>query len=167
MKNTLVYRDALLTDLPAIVSIYNSTIASRMVTADTTEVTVAGKKNWFNAHNATTRPLWIVETVGGQLIGWVSFQSFYGRPAYNGTVEISIYLAAQQRKKGYGRTILKHALKQAPTLEISTVLAFIFAHNLPSIRLFLEEGFQEWGNFPDIAVLDGIHRSLIVLGRKV
>ncbi|WP_392388724.1 GNAT family N-acetyltransferase, partial [Bacillus licheniformis] len=34
-------------DLPAVVDIYNSTIASRMVTADTEPVTPEERLNWF------------------------------------------------------------------------------------------------------------------------
>ena len=44
----LKYRNATFDDLPKIVAIYNSTIASRMVTADTEEVSVEDKLNWFN-----------------------------------------------------------------------------------------------------------------------
>ena len=86
------FRNATLEDLPIIVAIYNSTIAGRMVTADTTPVPVASKVQWFHDHNKETRPLWVVENEVQKLIGWVSFQDFYGRPAYNGTAEISIYL---------------------------------------------------------------------------
>lgn len=166
-EDTLIYRDALLGDLPTIVSIYNSTIPGRMVTADTEPVTPESRLPWFYQHNPLTRPLWMVENSAHESIGWISFQSFYGRPAYNGTIEISIYIDETQRKKGYGKQILKEAINRAPTFGVHTVLAFIFAHNTPSIRLFEKEGFQEWGNFPDIAVLDGIQRSLIILGRKV
>ncbi|MEH6305181.1 N-acetyltransferase family protein [Olivibacter sp. CPCC 100613] len=164
---SLRYRDAQLVDLPLIVSIYNSTVKGRMVTADTEAVTVESRLPWFSQHNPLTRPLWIVESAEDEIIGWVSFQSFYGRPAYDGTVEISIYIDEKQRKKGYGKTILQEAVNRAPDLQVSTILAFIFAHNTPSIRLFEKAGFLEWGNFPDIAVLDGIQRSLIILGRKV
>ncbi|MFZ4768780.1 MAG: GNAT family N-acetyltransferase [Ferruginibacter sp.] len=85
------FRDATMNDLPVIVEIYNATIPGRMATADTDPVTVADKILWFNAHNPFTRPLWMVE-VDNQIIGWVSYNNFYGRPAYNGTAEISIYL---------------------------------------------------------------------------
>jgi len=166
-SSDLNYRDAELTDLSLIVAIYNSTIASRMVTADTTPVSVASKLSWFENHNKETRPLWLAVDPRQAIIGWLSFQSFYGRPAYNGTVELSIYLDEKYRGKGYGKQILQHAVQQAPKLGVHTILAFIFAHNVPSIKLFKNEGFAEWGNFPDVAVLDGIYRSLLILGRKV
>jgi L-amino acid N-acyltransferase YncA len=56
---TLNYRDATLDDLPAIVAIYNSTIASRQVTADLEPVSVESRLAWFLAHRLLVRPLWV------------------------------------------------------------------------------------------------------------
>ena len=93
----LTFRDAEQQDLPRIVAIYNTTIASRMVTADTSSVSVESRQKWFDEHSPSKRPLWLVEDENNSILGWVSFQSFYGRPAYDATVEISIYLDEQQR----------------------------------------------------------------------
>jgi phosphinothricin acetyltransferase len=160
------FRNATIEDLPAIVAIYNSTVEGRLVTADTQPVTVADKVQWFNSHNRVSRPLWMVEA-GEQFIGWVSFQDFYGRPAYAGTAEISIYLHEKQRGKGYGKKILQRCITEAGNLGIHTLLGFIFSHNIPSIRLFSLQGFTEWGHLKDVAVMDGRPYSLVILGRKI
>jgi len=102
-----------------------------------------------------------------ELIGWVSFQSFYGRPAYQGTAEISIYLDEQARGKGWGEIILQYAMKSCPALGIKNLLGFIFAHNVPSMKLFRKLGFATWGHFPGVAVLDGIERDLIIVGKRI
>jgi phosphinothricin acetyltransferase len=162
----MVFRNATINDLPKIVSIYNTTIASRMVTADTEEVSIESRKKWFDEHSPEKRPLWMV-SVDGMEIGWVSFQSFYGRPAYSGTVEISIYLDPTARGKGLGKSILEEAMKRCAPLGIKTLLGFIFAHNEPSLKLFKNAGFTEWANMPNIAVLDGTERSLIILGKRL
>lgn len=162
----LRFRDAIQEDLPRIVAIYNTTIASRMVTADTSPVSVESRQKWFDEHSPSKRPLWLVEDQH-TIVGWVSFQSFYGRPAYDATVEISIYLDEQQRGRGLGKQILQYCIDKAPGLGIHTLLGFIFAHNLPSISLFEKMGFREWANLPDIATLDGVERSLKILGKRV
>ncbi|OIP84934.1 MAG: N-acetyltransferase [Porphyromonadaceae bacterium CG2_30_38_12] len=164
---TLIYKDAHRSDLSKIVAIYNSTVASRMVTADTSKVTVESKANWFEAHNASQRPLWMIENNSGETVGWVSFQSFYGRPAYNATVEISIYIDEQFRGRGFGKSILKYCIEQCKNLKIETLLAFIFSHNEPSIKLFERFGFEHWGLLPDIARMDEENYSLRILGKKV
>jgi L-amino acid N-acyltransferase YncA len=163
----MIYRDAIQSDLATIVDIYNSTIESRMVTADLEPITIESKQQWFDEHTTNKHPLWMVEDDAKNIIGWVSFQPFYGRPAYDATAEISIYLAPLQRGKGYGKSILQYCITTIPALGIKNLLGFIFAHNEPSLKLFLDLGFTEWGNLKNIAVLDNIERSLKILGKRV
>ncbi len=137
-----------------------------MVTADTEAVTVQSRMRWFEEHTPGKRPLWVAE-VEDTIIGWISFQSFYGRPAYDATAEISIYLDETARGKGFGAKILQHALENSAALEIKTLLGFIFSHNQPSLKLFRKFGFEDWALLPDIAVLDGIERSLSIVGKRL
>lgn len=162
----LTFRHATQQDLPTIVAIYNSVIPGRMVTADTEPVSVESKLTWFNNHNPQKRPLYIV-TDNNNVIGWVSLESFYGRPAYNQTAEVSIYLDEAARGKGYGKEILKTIIDQAPAFGIKSLLGYIFAHNEPSLKLFKSFGFEQWALFPNVAVLDGVERSLIIVGKRV
>ena len=172
LPNGLHLRDATLADLPAIVAIYNSTIPSRKVTADTEAVSVDSRIGWFHAHGPQARPLWGAERPAGHqsnagIAGWVSFSDFYGRPAYKATAEVSIYLAEDARGHGLGRSLLARALAAAPGLGISTVLGFIFGHNDASMRLFAGFGFTAWGTLERVAVLDGVERDLIIMGLRV
>ena len=50
---------------------------------------------------------------------------------------------------------------------IETILSFVFGHNVPSIRLNESFGFTQWGHLPEVAILDGIKRDLIIMGKKV
>lgn len=163
----LIYRHAEKHDLKRIVEIYNSTISSRMVTADTEPVSVDSRMQWFDEHNTEKRPLWVIENNAGEIIGWVSFQSFYGRPAYDATVEISIYIDELQRGKGLGKQILSDCINKAPDYGVKTLLGFIFSHNEPSLRLFKYFGFEDWATLPNIAVLDGEEKGLKILGKRI
>ena len=163
----LTYRNATPDDLPTIVGIYNSTIASRMVTADTEPVSAESRIQWFENHSPEKRPLWIIGNEMNEIIGWISFQSFYGRPAYDATAEISIYLNEQQRGKGIGRQVLEYCMANAAKLGIKTLLGFIFSHNEPSLKLFRHAGFEDWATLPNIAELDGKERSLKILGKRI
>nr|WP_106780210.1 GNAT family N-acetyltransferase [Lysinibacillus timonensis] len=160
------FRIAKLEDLPIIVEIYNSTVDSRMVTADTEPVTVEGRMNWFKEHDPSKRPLWIVE-LGGETCGWVSLQSFYGRPAYDATAEFSIYLHEDYRGKRIGKSIMAKVISESPKYNIDTLLGFVFAHNEPSLRLIKSFGFEQWAYLPEVATLDGVKRDLVILGKKV
>ena len=84
------HRIAIRDDLTRIVEIYNSTVASRMVTADLEPITVASRVKWFEEHSPNSRPLWVTQR-DRDITGWLSFSSFYGRPAYDKTAEVSVY----------------------------------------------------------------------------
>ncbi|NMO96109.1 GNAT family N-acetyltransferase [Paenibacillus lemnae] len=153
-------------DLPAIVDIYNSTISGRMVTADLDPVTPESRMRWFEEHDRAHRPLWVMRN-GDNIAAWMSFQSFYGRPAYNGTVEISIYVHEGYRGTGAGSIMIQKALDVCPDLGISNLVGFVFGHNEPSLKLLRKFGFQQWGLLPGVAELDGIRRDLVIVGRSV
>ncbi len=155
-------------DLPRIVAIYNAAIPGRMATADTAPVTVADREAWFREFDPARRPLWVLTDLdGAHVSGWLSLRSFYGRPAYEATVEVAVYVDPALHRRGIGKTLLYHALANAPALGIRTALAFVFAHNAPSLALFERAGFAAWGRLPRVAVLDGVERDLAILGLRV
>ncbi|MFC0273905.1 GNAT family N-acetyltransferase [Metabacillus herbersteinensis] len=159
-------RTATIEDLPRIVEIYNLSIPGRLATADTETVSVDSREEWFYQHSENHRPLRVAER-NGTIYGWLSFQSFYGRPAYVGTAELSIYIDPTMQGKGLGRLFLKLAIEDCSRLKIKTLLGFIFGHNKTSLKLFNQFDFETWGLLPNVAELDGIERDLIIVGRKV
>jgi L-amino acid N-acyltransferase YncA len=155
-------------DLPEIVSIYNASIPGRMATADLAPVTVADREQWFSEFDPVRRPLWVAcGDASPAPLAWLSLRSFYGRPAYAETIEVSVYTAPAAQRRGYARHLLAHALHEAPALGIRTLLAFTFAHNTPSLALFRSAAFATWGTLPGVAKLDGVRRDLLILGRAL
>jgi L-amino acid N-acyltransferase YncA len=159
-------REALEADLPTIIAIYNASIPGRLATADTEAISVESRREWFKQHNPTKHPLWVLE-INHNITGWLSFQPFYGRPAYDQTAEVSIYISPAWQRQGIGKQLLQTAIIRSPQLNITTLLAFIFAHNKASLNLFQQYNFQQWGYLPQVAQLDGIKRDLIILGRHL
>jgi L-amino acid N-acyltransferase YncA len=156
-------RDATLADVPAIVEIYNSTVPSRMVTADPEPVSVESRLPWFREHDPKSRPIWVAE-VDGEIAGWFGFENFRKKPAYYATAEVSVYVSEKHRRRGIGRRLLEEAIRRAPELGLKTLTGGIFGHNEPSIRLFEAFGFERWAHYPRVAELDGVERDLVVLG---
>ncbi|WP_055108312.1 GNAT family N-acetyltransferase [Paenibacillus ihumii] len=165
-------------DLSQIVAIYNETIGSRMVTADLEPITVESRLKWFEEHTPRRRPLWVVraEAANGtssaeehekRVVAWLSFQSFYGRPAYDNTAEISIYISSAFRGQGIGSLLMEKAIAACPEIEVKTMLGFVFAHNAGSLALLRKHGFGQWGVLPRVANLDGTERDLVIMGRRI
>ena len=139
-----------------------------MATADTVPVSVEQREGWFREFEPARRPLWVwCDEASRAPLAWLSLRSFYGRPAYDATVEVAVYTAASERRRGLARTLLEHAVEAAPHLKIKVLLAFVFAHNAPSLALFGNAGFERWGRLPRVAELDGVERDLVILGRRL
>jgi len=162
----ITVRDALEADLSTIVNIYNSTVPSRRITADTEPVSIESRLDWFQAHSPDDYPIWVAEK-DHTVVGWLSLQPFHDRPAYRATAEISIYIAADHRRQGIGQQLLTEAIARSPSLRIKTLLGLVFAQNEPSLRLLQRFGFEEWGLLPSVAEFDVGTCDLMIMGLKV
>nr|WP_317199127.1 N-acetyltransferase family protein [uncultured Psychrobacter sp.] len=179
---------ATLSDLTAILYIYNQSIAGKQATANLTPVTTTERAAWFDEHlNSRTRPIYVVKTIAKdicssaniseksnhqeiettQIIAWGSFSDLYARSAYHISSEISIYLHNDEHGKGLGSMLANWMLAQAPSLGIRKVVALIFAHNQPSLRLFYKLGFEQWGYMPQVCDMDGFIADVVMLGLAI
>ncbi|MBD2460511.1 N-acetyltransferase [Oscillatoria sp. FACHB-1407] len=161
-----VIRNATEADLPKIVEIYNRSIPGRMATADLEPVTVASRVAWFQVHDVKTRPIWVLERQG-EIAAWISLSSFYGRPAYQATAEVSIYVAPNYQGQGVGSYLLQTMIDRCPEFGVTTLLGFVFGHNAPSLKMLEKVGFERWGLLPAIAKLDDQMKDLVILGLKI
>lgn len=161
----LVIRDAVESDLPAIVAIFNEAVANGYSTAQTTPVTVESRIPWFRSHSPK-RPFWVAE-VDGKVAAWFSFQDFHDRSGYHITAEVSVYLTAAHQGHGLGKRLLEQAIAGAPKLGLRNLVALVQAHNEHSVKLFTRAGFAEWGRLPKVAEMNGIERDLVIFGRRV
>ncbi len=162
----LQIRDAIETDLPAIVEIHNAAIATRISTAQVEPVSVEGRREWFHAHSPAQYPIWVTE-LRGEIAGWLSFREFLPRCAYCGTVEVSVYVDEKFRRRGIGRKLLQQAIVRGPQLGMRSLVGLIFSHNEPSIALFRAADFERWGFLPGIARVDQTPCDLTIFGRHL
>jgi L-amino acid N-acyltransferase YncA len=159
-------RDAADLDLPAIITIYNAAIATRIATAQLEPVTLEQRRNWLKEHSPDRHPFWVLE-IDRQIAGWLTLKSFLPRGAYRGADEVSVYVEEKFRRRGVARALLEEAIARAPSLKIHAIVGLIFAHNHPSLKLFEQLGFEKWGLLPRIARLDKNERDLTIMGRHV
>lgn len=158
-------RIAKINDLEKIVSIYNQTVHLKNVTADTEKVSVESRTEWFKQFN-TERPLWVYEHEN-DVVAWLSIRSFYGRPAYNKTVEIGLYIDENFRQHGIGAELIMHAINECKHIGIETILAFIFGNNDVSLHFFNKYGFVTYGILPAVAEIESTKIDLHILGLKL
>jgi len=75
-------------------------------------VSIASRRRWFAEHSPSAgRCGWRAR---GHHPRWLSFQSFYGRPAYAADGEVSVYVSATVQRSGVGRQLLARASSAHP-----------------------------------------------------
>jgi L-amino acid N-acyltransferase YncA len=160
-------RIATLTDLPGIVAIYNQAVPTHRSTANTTPVTVEGRKAWFLEHDPAKRPIFAAE-MNGQLAGWCSLSTYRpGRMALRFTAEISYYIDNAFQRKGIGSALVRHALEACPMFEIKNIVAVVIDQNEGSRKLLEKLGFEQWGHLPRVLDFDGEEFGEFYYGKRV
>jgi phosphinothricin acetyltransferase len=140
----VVVRDATPADLPAMAAIYDDQVRTSVATFDTEPRGAAYLGEKLAAANAGNVVL--VAHEGDRLLGYAFSGAFRPRPAYDGTKEVSVYLAAGARGRGLGRTLyaaLLARLDAAP--DVHTQVAVIALPNDASVALHLAFGFHRVG----------------------
>jgi phosphinothricin acetyltransferase len=163
----LCIREATEADLPVIVDIYNQSIPGGWSTADTKPVSVVNRMDWFRKFDPARRPIWVAE-VEGKVIATAYLSSFYGgRPAYDATAEVSVYIASAYHRRGIGRRLKQWVIEQCPRLGVTTLLSMHFDHNEATRRINESLGFQQMGHLTEIAVVQGQKRGLILWALRI
>lgn len=101
---TLVLRDAVDRDLPAITALYAREVVGGTATFETEAPDLAEMTRRLEAVRSHDLP-WLVATIDGRFAGYAS--PFRPRPAYRYGVEVSIYVDEQARRGGVGRALLE------------------------------------------------------------
>jgi phosphinothricin acetyltransferase len=148
-------RIAILTDLPAIVSIYNEAISLGYAIGITQTKTVESMHTWFEEHIPSKYPIFVYEEEN-EILGWFSFSPYrQGRDALRFTAEISYFVKSDARRKGVATALIQYAKSACYRLQIKTLFAITLECNPASSALLEKENFQQWGFLPRVADFSG------------
>jgi L-amino acid N-acyltransferase YncA len=130
-------------DVPAIARIYNEAVRTTTATFDLQPRSVADRRRWFDSHDRR-HPIFVAVR-GRSVVGWASISPWSDRPAYDGTAEVSIYVAAANRGHGIGSKLLARLVRTGWEDGFHTLLARVADGNAVSLRMHGEVGFAPIG----------------------
>jgi phosphinothricin acetyltransferase len=138
-------RPAVRTDLPRLVEIYNHYVLNTPITFDIRPFTVESREAWFEEFAAQGRHrLWVAEEAG-VVVGYAGTHRFRAKPAYDTSVETSVYLAPQACGRGLGAQLYGVLFAELGHEDIHTFIAGITLPNPASIALHERFGFKPCG----------------------
>ncbi len=147
------FRRATTADLPIMTAIYNQAIRRGGITDDDQEVTVDDRQVWFKTFT-NHFPLWVILD-RQRVIGFVGLEEFFPHPNFDQSAQICLYLDDSVQGQGIGSRALAYVDQMAERLKIKTIVAYIYADNLPSQKLFAKVNYKYQGDLPQIAHVRG------------
>ena len=152
-------------DLPIINDIYNHYVLNSTCTYQMEPERMEDRVKWFAAHGVK-HPVTVAEGEG-KVLGWGSLSQFHRRAAYANTVENSIYVHHELRRKGIGSVILADQIRRAREIGHRTILAIIDADQAGSIGLHERFGFTRAAHLKQLGFkfnrwLDVVYMQLLL-----
>jgi L-amino acid N-acyltransferase len=136
-------------DLQAMLAIYNHAIINTTAVYDYQPRTSDAQRQWFETKQAQRLPV-LVAVDNATIIGFGSFGPFRPWPAYQFTVENSLYVDSAFRRKGAGTALLASLVTAAHTAGYHTMVAGIDATNEASLALHRKAGFEPVAHFREV-----------------
>jgi phosphinothricin acetyltransferase len=141
--------------------IYEEGIATRVATFDTA---APAWEDWDKAHRAECR---FVARRDGRVVGWIALSAVSRRPVYRGVAEVSVYVAADARGTGVGRSLFEALIPASEAAGIWTVQAGVMAVNEASLALHDRMGFRRVGVREGFGQdVNGVWHDVVLLERR-
>jgi phosphinothricin acetyltransferase len=138
-------------DLPRMNEIYNHYIINTPITFETEPVTVGteSRLKWFTEHTAGKRYRMFVAEDAGTIAGYACTGPFRERAAYITSVEATIYLAHDVKRRGIGTALYRVLFDAVKNEDINRLVAGITLPNEASVAIHRKFGFEPVGVFSE------------------
>lgn len=149
-------RPAVLADLEALTEIYNYYVIHTTITFDLEPFTPAERRPWFEEHMAIGKHrLRVAEENEGAILGYATTSRWRSKPAYDTTVESSVYCRHDSLGRGVGTALYSALFESIADEGVHRITAGASLPNAASIALHRRFGFREVGVFSAVGLKFG------------
>ncbi|KJD35895.1 phosphinothricin acetyltransferase [Tamlana sedimentorum] len=135
-------------DIPQILDIYNYYVLNTTATFDLEVCQLEPFKEKLLGINANF-PFFVFET-DGEILGYAYASKFRERPAYNGTVETTVYVKQKVHGKQFGTTLYAKLITQLKKEKYHMVLGVLTIPNNASVKLHEKFGFKQVADLKEV-----------------
>lgn len=129
----------------AILEILNDAIVTSTALYDYRPRARESMRPWFETKLAKGFPVIGAVDAEGRLLGFASYGTFRAFPAYKYTVEHSVYVHRDGRRRGVGAALMTELIARARSQQLHVLVGAIDRENEASIRLHEKLGFTHAG----------------------
>jgi len=162
-----IVREAVESDLPSILAIYNEVIATSTAVYALEPSTLEERRTWFSSRCAMGFPMLIAaDSLSDDVLGFASFGEWRGAwPGYRYTVEHTVHVRHDVRGRGVGRALVGSLFPRAIALGKHVMIGGIDAANDASIRFHERLGFERVVYFREVGHKFGRWLDLVFMQR--
>tara|TARA_R110002110_G_scaffold21965_4_gene86214 strand:+ start:869 stop:1390 length:522 start_codon:yes stop_codon:yes gene_type:complete len=140
---TYQFEYATQTDLPELTEIYNHYVLNTSITFDTIPFTVEERSGWFSQFLPDNIHQCLIYRSAGLVLGYACSSRLRPKPAYDSSVETTIYLAPAAMGKGIGTALYQRLIDNLEQLGIHRCYGIVALPNASSIQLHKKLGFKQ------------------------
>ena len=137
-------------DVPALNEIYNHYVRATPITFDVVPSTLEQRLGWFRQFDELGRLRIVVAESAGEAIGYATSLPFRAKPAYETSVETTIYLKPDAAARGTGTLLYRELFGRLGGEDLRRALAGVTLPNPASVALHGKFGFRSVGVFHEV-----------------
>jgi phosphinothricin acetyltransferase len=142
-------RPATRKDLEELNGIYNQHVLQSHATFDVEPTPIESRREWFSQHGDAGRYRVVVAFAGGRVVGFASSSRFRPKPAYETSVEVSVYVAGDAVGQGVGTLLYSRLFAALEGEDVHRAYAGIALPNPASVALHERFGFHKVAHFTE------------------
>lgn len=143
-SDNIIIRTADAEDLPALTDIYNHFVINTHVTFDTRPFSPLDRQSWFDRYQDSGRHqlLVAVDDATGGILGYTTSGQLRPKPAYDTSVETTVYLHPDDVGQGIGKRLYAALFDRLANEDVHRCYGIIALPNEASIALHESFGFS-------------------------
>jgi phosphinothricin acetyltransferase len=145
-----IIREATAADHASVLDIYNHFIESSPCTFDTTPFTIEARAPWFVRFSDGARHRLLVAACESEIVGYACSTPFRPKPAYDTTVETTVYLRPGFQGRGLGVDLYEALFAALATEDLHRAYAIITLPNDASIALHRKFRFHDLATLTEV-----------------
>ena len=144
-------RPATLDDLEALTDIYNHYVVNTAITFDLQTFAASERRGWFDDHrDAGPHRLLVATDASNRCLGYASSSRWRPKPAYNTTVETSVYCHPEALGRGCGTALYTALFAVLESEDVHWMVAGVSLPNPASVSFHQRFGFRPVGVFHSV-----------------
>lgn len=159
-------RPATLNDAAALVAIYVPYVTATAITFELEVPTVQDFAQRI-ASISSQFPYLVAEAADGTVLGYAYASTYYGRAAYDWTVELSVYVSQTSRGRGIGRALYDELEQVLMDRGFVNFLACIALPNEASLAFHLQRGYEQVAHFKEVGYKFEAWHDIVWLQKQV